>query len=101
MRAPLIRLSCLLSLLIAASAHAITLTFDDLTTDAFASVPNGYGGLNWQNVSVYNSPTNNGFRYGAVSGQYVANNDFGYEATISASLFDFTSVYLTAGWNDG
>jgi hypothetical protein len=105
MRAPLVRLACLLSLLIASSAQAITLTFDDITTRYSALVPNGYGGLNWDDFYVLYgrqpSYANSGYDNGTVSGDYAAFNSGAYEATVSDGLFDFNSIYLTAAWSDG
>jgi hypothetical protein len=104
MRAPLSRLSCLLSLVIASSAQAITLTFDDITNAACCNpVPTGYGGLSWSNFYVEDGSRNpnTGYANAAVSGTYVAFNGNGEQATTSGSPFDFTSVYLTAAWNNG
>ena len=116
MRVPLIRLICLLSLITAIPSHALTLTFDNLATDTCCNeVPNGYGGLTWQNVNYINGrdynpnnpnppPSGNyngGYNNGRVSGAFVAYNAYGREATVRGSSFDFTSIYLTAAWNTG
>ena len=93
---------------IGAVAQATVLTFDDLTpvpfapASAFAPLPNGYGGFNWNNFS-YTSDTYSltGYDNGRVSGDYVSYNAFGNPAVVSDSVFDFNSAYLTAAFNDG
>ena len=86
--------SLLLSLLIGASAQAVTLTFENITTGTCcAPIPNGYGGLNWQDFLLINgrdykrntnpSPSGNyngGYNNGRVSGEFVAFNNFGLQA---------------------
>ncbi|MHC5934852.1 PEP-CTERM sorting domain-containing protein [Nostoc sp.] len=97
---------------IGAVAQATVLTFDDLTPIQnpdiffFGSIPNGYGGFDWDNFETNNvsNPDPNhltGYDYGRVSGDYVAFNEFGNPALISGSVFDFNSAYLTAAWNNG
>ena len=99
--------SLLLSLLIASSANAITLTFEGITTtEGYVNpVPNGYGNLNWTNFYVVNGQdpfyVNTGYGAGTVSGQHVAYNYASQQATTAGSPFDFNSVYLTAAWNTG
>ncbi|MBG1271205.1 PEP-CTERM sorting domain-containing protein [Nostoc sp. WHI] len=90
---------------IGAVAQATVLTFDDIAAiSGFASIPNGYGGFNWDNFS-YNNGSNGtsrtGYDNGRVSGDYVAFNGFGNPALVSDSIFDFNSAYLTGAWNDG
>jgi hypothetical protein len=87
-------------------AQATVLTFDDIAPiSGFASIPNGYGGFNWDNFDYANgsSPlvTRTGYDNGRVSGDYVAFNGFGNPAIVSDSVFDFNNAYLTAAWNDG
>lgn len=82
--------------------EANILTFDDVGTGALAD---GYGGLNWDNVTVLNATTYSfasGYQNGLISGDNVALSAYGYDISVDqASNFDFTSVYLTAAWNDG
>lgn len=73
-----------------------------------ASIPNGYGGLNWNNFYYLNASTYignpSGYSNGLVSGKNVAYNAGGDGASLSVSspgVFTFNSVYLTAAWNDG
>ena len=93
-------------------AHSqILVTFDDLSVTstglAFASIPNGYQGLTWSNMSVLNAirvtdaSGTNGYLYGMISPPNVAYNGFGTPAEIdSATNFDFFSAYLTGAWNN-
>jgi hypothetical protein len=98
-------LGCSLALLIASSTKALTLTFDDITTENIWIVPDGYGGLDWINFAVEDGTNNPGSGYynGVVSGRYVAWNNGALQATVSASdypVFSFRSAYLTAAWNN-
>ena len=89
------------------------LTFDSLPSGdyrggpGYAAVPNGYGGLNWNNFGVVNgaemSPSNGyasvlGYYSGVVSPNNVAFNEYGDPAsiTVSGGLFDLDSAYLTS-----
>jgi hypothetical protein len=85
------------------------LTFDGLPAggplDAYPPfVPNGYGGLNWNNFAVVNglefSP-GTGYYAGVVSASNVAFNEYGFPASISVSggLFNLDSAYLTFALN--
>jgi hypothetical protein len=88
----------------ASSVRADTLTFDDVTTASFADVPNGYGGLNWSNMGVYDGSGGvggSGYINGRVSGTYVAFNEYALTATVSHGSFTFNSAYFTAAWNNG
>jgi len=78
------------------------LTFDDLT--AGPPLPNGYGGLNWQNFGVEDGlamPATYGYHTGMISPSNVAFNRLGQPAsiTVSGGLFDLDSAYLTAALN--
>jgi hypothetical protein len=92
-----------------ASARAQIITFDDLPNPAgngSSVVPNGYGGLQWQNFNYLNGVTlafnPSGYQYADVSPDNVAFNDQSQPATItSGTAFDLDSAYLTAGWRDG
>ncbi|MCX6345307.1 MAG: PEP-CTERM sorting domain-containing protein [Armatimonadetes bacterium] len=100
------------------TANAATLTFEDLQSLAavanpwysygkIAQAPNGYGGLNWQNlwvmdVNTYTWSPTSGYRNGAVSGAMVAYNSGGTSLSMLASSTPFTlhSAYLTGAWNN-
>ncbi|HTD66196.1 MAG TPA: Ig-like domain-containing protein [Candidatus Limnocylindria bacterium] len=82
------------------------LTFDDLSpggNGSWIAIPNGYGGLQWNNFGVINGllrPASEGYHRGVVSVSNVAFNLFGDPATISSSIpFDVKSAYLTAAIN--
>jgi hypothetical protein len=84
--------------------HAEVLTFDDVT-DAHGdtTIPDGYGGFNWDEFGVVYGTglPGSGYDNGRVSGDYVAFNRKANVATIDDGLFDFNSAYLTAAWNTG
>ncbi len=94
-------------------AQALVVTFDDLpATSEFDGnpIPNGYGGLNWDNFFYLTTPTfatnPSGYQFGTVSSPNVAYNGFGEPATVSnvslvGSTFNFNSTYLTAAFNNG
>ncbi|MEH2308966.1 PEP-CTERM sorting domain-containing protein [Nostoc sp.] len=91
-------------------AQGLVLTFDDLdATSQFDGneIPNGYGGLNWDNFYYLTTPTYqinpSGYTFGTVSSPNVAYNLFGDPATVSidGGQFDFNSAYLTAAWSNG
>ena len=88
----------------ALSAHALTLTFDDLSGN-LTSIPNGYGGFNWNNFYNVNPAIyapNSGYKNGIVSNKNVAYNSFENPASIftNGTPFTFNSVYLTGAWNN-
>jgi hypothetical protein len=81
------------------------LTFDDLSNDNLP-VPNGYGGLQWDqffsyNVIIGDGGITNGFNYGVVSLPNVVYNQGGVPASISGGPFNLISGYLMGVWNDG
>ncbi|MEH2245884.1 PEP-CTERM sorting domain-containing protein [Nostoc sp.] len=92
-------------------AQALVLTFDDLPAPKFdygSAIPNGYGGLNWDNFNYKTAQTSNpsGYIYGTVSSPNVGYNVYGNPATVSTvniggGQFDFNSADLTAAWNNG
>lgn len=89
-------------------AEASILTFDDVTTNSYAFIQNGYGELNWDNMSVidgeaYWSTTDTGYTGGLISGSYVAYNELSRMATasVASGTFNFLGAYLSAAWNDG
>jgi hypothetical protein len=91
------------------SAFATLLTFDDLPSGTpsnpdFAVIPNGYGGLNWDNFGVLDglaAEPSYGYYTGVVSPNNVAFNLDGFPASISVSSgsFDLESAYLTSALN--
>ncbi|MHC5598405.1 MAG: PEP-CTERM sorting domain-containing protein [Nostoc sp.] len=96
----------------AGQAQGLVLTFDDLgaSDDHGNPIPNGYGGLNWDNFYYLTTPTYgtnpSGYQNGTVSSPNVAFNAFGNPATastvsIGGGEFNFNSAYLTAAWNNG
>ena len=111
-------LTLILTLLACPSAIvAQTITFDDLnpntllgSPDPFdAPIPDGYAGLQWNNMWVLDVPLHiqdggsigSGYDNGLVSGNNVAFNDRGNPASISGGAFNLNSAYLTAAWNNG
>ena len=94
----------------ASAAASTTINFDDPSfegaTGDFA-VPDGYGGLNWDNVHIYD-PTNNhglspsGYDFSVVSAPNVGFNAGANPITISSNTpFILNSVWLTSVWRDG
>ncbi|MGE5657143.1 MAG: PEP-CTERM sorting domain-containing protein [Actinomycetota bacterium] len=89
------------------TAQAAVLGFDDLSRPTFGGsvVPQGYGGLNWNNFyyiqDMSTSFSNSGYQNGAVSQPKVAFNGFGNPASISSNTpFNFDSAFLTAALDD-
>jgi hypothetical protein len=112
MKQPLKHLISGLTLIGAAAAwnaDATLLTFDSLSTGfspppTYATIPNGYGGLHWNNFDVINGETmdaSDGYHSGVVSPNNVAFNAYGDPATISVAtgVFALNSGYLTAALN--
>jgi hypothetical protein len=101
---------CIISMAIPIMAAPTTLTFDSLPTPAqppteqqYAAIPNGYGGLQWNNFDVINVTSlqvqNNGYYTGLVSPNNVAFNLGGSSAGItSAPGFDLYSGYFTSAF---
>jgi len=87
------------------SAMAVVLTFDDINSiPSYSTIPNGYGGLDWNNMGYMHSTnyaTFSGYNNGIVSGEYVAFNLAGATAIVSNGVFDFNGAYFTAAWRDG
>ena len=81
---------------------ASVLTFDDIP-GIQVPVPNGYGGLHWNNLSINNGDTFGvGYGAGTVSHPKVIFNGFGNPADVtSATPFTFVGAYLTGAWRDG
>ena len=89
--------------------RATTVTFDDLpNSGSNLVIPNGYGGLNWNNMYYLNPSIGysaTGYMNGVVSPSNVAYNGYGSPADVlsvsSSSPFTFNSAYFTGAWNDG
>jgi hypothetical protein len=91
------------------------ITFDDLDPSSLpngatpyeAPIPNGYNGLQWDNLWVLDVPQSGiigeGYDNGLVSGDNEAFNSFGNSASISITdgSFNLNSAYLTAALGDG
>jgi hypothetical protein len=76
-------------------------------TTSFSLVPNGYGGLNWDNVYYINQNylVGSGYDHGTVSPPDAAFNGFGNVATVvdptAGQFFNFDSADLTSAWISG
>lgn len=87
-------------------AHAAVIDFEEVAiTNPFLGegpVPNGYAGLNWENVNVVlgSAVPGTGYENGVVSGEKAAISIFGAPATISApsGTFTFEGGWFTSGW---
>jgi hypothetical protein len=95
-----------LALATTGSAQALTLKFDDISTNYFTPMPNAYGGLDWSNFFVENgtnaNASNTGYANGIVSQNNAAYNGAGLPAEISSNVaFTFNSAYLTGAWSNG
>jgi hypothetical protein len=88
------------------------LTFDDVPVGGFTGpvagpIPNGYGGLQWNNFDAINAALHlqfygpSGYNNGVVSPTNEAFNGNGTPAVISGQTFNLNSAYLSAAWNDG
>jgi hypothetical protein len=83
---------------------ATILTFDDITTGYSTSIPDGYGGFDWDSMGALNGANaspGSGYVNGRVSGDYVAYNEWANVATVQDGPFDFNGAYFTAAWRDG
>lgn len=90
-------------LLTGTSANAEVLTFDSLPNN-LNTVPNGYGGLQWNNFAVHASSTvpGSGYETGTVSGTNTAFNLSGEPASFSSdTAFTLNDAYFTGAWNNG
>lgn len=84
-------------------ANADVLTFDDIITGVTSgTVPNGYGGFDWDQFGVLHRDYHpgSGYENGTVSGDYVAYNQWADVATISDGTFWFLGAYLTSAWDE-
>jgi hypothetical protein len=85
------------------TAKATVLTFDDITKDVTPTlIPNGYGGLNWENFGLIGKlfRPGTGFDIGTVSGEHTAFNEFGAPAAIKGNVFSFNGTYFTSTTTD-
>lgn len=87
-------------------ALASTLTFDDLLNGStMPSIPNSYGGLNWDNFhyvdATLNTLSSSGYITGMISPINVAYNSGGTMASITGNDFNFNGAYFTGAWNNG
>jgi hypothetical protein len=98
-------------LLVASTCFADVLTFDSLPNSGLflctgGLVPNGYGGLNWNNFAYLNATVSpcsiEGYGTALTSSPNVGFNDGGDPASItSATPFTLVSADFAAAWNDG
>ena len=88
-------------------AQTEVIGFDDLPWKAVGGypIPNGYGGLQWQNFDYLNAVfyigNPSGYLNGMVSQDYVVYNVGGQPAQLIGGTFNLSSAYLTGAWNDG
>jgi len=92
------KLLCIVFLGVNAIGNAQTIyTFDDVSPVEYTIIPNGYGGLEWNNFFIQNTSNSPGFANGAVSSPNVAFNGFGNPASFSSSsAFTLDSGYFTS-----
>ncbi|WP_254602561.1 PEPxxWA-CTERM sorting domain-containing protein [Sphingomonas bacterium] len=88
----------------AAPSMAAQITFEGLNGFGETEIPDGYSGLNWDNL--YSLTASNfassGYPASVVSGSNIAFNGFGAPASFSsATPFTLNSGYFTAAFNDG
>jgi hypothetical protein len=83
-------------------SKAAVIDFDDIATESFFGIPDGYGGLNWDGEfnAISSSHSGGVFSHGIVSESYVAACGSAVEGIVShpTLTFDFESVYMTGGW---
>jgi hypothetical protein len=91
-------------------AHATVVTFDDLAGDA-SSVPDGYGGFDWNNLTTVGSVNavnfgyqNTGYGAGTVSGSNVIFNWNGASPVgitlATAGTFTYVGAFFTGAWEN-
>jgi len=97
----------LLAFAAGASAAAETITFDDLNGDGNHTIQNGYAGLNWDNVFIYDATHDpaglnpSGYQFSVISPFNVAFTGHGEPITVSSdTVFNLNSAYLTSVWKD-
>ena len=75
-------------------AEATVLDFEGVGVSG-APIPNGYGGLDWDNFALANR-TDPGWDHGTVSGDFMAYNRSANPATVTGDCFNFIGAYLTS-----
>lgn len=104
MKAPRLFLAATIAAL-STFASADVINFDDLNTNSFSVISNGYQGFNWDNFYVVNGlqySGNTGYRTGTVSAPNVAfNGSSGPASFSSANAFSLNSIQVTKAWNSG
>jgi len=105
-------MAAIAAVLLASSAHATVLTFDDVSVQNGAWLPTGYGGLSWSNLAIATRfsyrdvnttgmGTDVGYYTGVVSGADTVFNSAGLLARISSDTdFDFEGAFFTSAWSD-
>lgn len=95
------------TLAFASNANALLINFDDVNLDGQDAEfpPSNYQNFTWDNWVIVDGTrpnwNNSGYEVGVVSSNNVGVNGFGDDAYISKSnLFNLTSGYFTAGWNN-
>jgi hypothetical protein len=93
----------ILMTMLACTASADVLTFDDVTTNQVIFVPQGYGGFSWDWFGIVHQSAypGSGYENAVVSGEYAAFNISAEVAAVGGEVFDFNGVYLTAAWREG
>ncbi len=95
-------------LALGAPATAEVLTFDDVGTNAFTTLPSSYHGFTldyWASVNAFNYGPS-GYANGVVSGGNSAcacasDSGHAFESISNAGGLTLTSGYFTSAWNDG
>ena len=83
------------------TASALTLDFESQNGGWDSPISDGYGGFNWNHVSINDFNYQNnfwGYDYAATSGTKVAYNTYSGIASTSGSSFDFMGAQFTAIW---
>jgi hypothetical protein len=95
-------------LVMPAAAQAAVIDFDTVTGGCgISQVPNGYAGMNWNNIFVLaadlcgGNHAGSGYDTGTISEEYVAFNGNGAPAATSSGVFTYNGAYYTGAWRDG
>lgn len=94
------------SILTAAPASATVLDFEGVTQlSCCETMPNGYGGLDWQNFYIIKDTNHpgTGYQRGVISGEFAGFNGNGLPASITATAdaFSFDGGWFTSAWYEG
>ena len=81
------------------------ITFDDLVDYPLFKIPNGYAGIDWQDINIirrdHGKGNNLGYINGVMSGEYLAyTTQYRPGEVFSKQPFDFHGVYLTTAWQE-